>query len=70
MNPFTGLVYGIEIVPVYISPIAVAYGSSKIVSYSSYMSESLYVAKVSPVHKITFSEKFNSSLTVKSSLRP
>ena len=34
------------------------------------MSENLYVAEVSPVHKITFSEEFNSSLTIKSSLRP
>ena len=34
------------------------------------MSESLYVAEVSPVHKITFSEEFNSSLTIKSSLSP
>ena len=32
------------------------------------MSESLYVAEVSPVHKITFSEKINSSLTIKFSL--
>ena len=32
--------------------------------------ESLYVAAVSPVHKITFSEEFNSSLTIKSSLNP
>ena len=32
--------------------------------------ENLYVAEVSPVHKITFSEEFNSSLTIKSSLRP
>ena len=34
------------------------------------MSESLYFAEVSPVHKITFSEEFNSSLTIKSSLNP
>ena len=34
------------------------------------MSESLYVAVVSPVHKITFSEEFNPSLTIKSSLSP
>ena len=34
------------------------------------MSESLYAAEVSPVHKITFSEEFNSSLTIRSSLRP
>ena len=47
----------------------VAYGSSKITSYSSDMSESLYVAEVSPLHKITFSDEFNSSLTIKSSLR-
>ena len=33
------------------------------------MSESLYVAEVSPVHKIIFSEELNSSLTIKSSLR-
>ena len=46
----------------------VAYGSSKITSYSKEMSERLYTAEVSPVHKFTFSEEFNSSLTVKSSL--
>ena len=34
------------------------------------MSEGLYVAEVSQVHKISFSEEFNSSLTIKSSLRP
>ena len=38
------------------------------------MSESLYVAEVSHkyliVHKITFSEELNSSLTIKSFLRP
>ena len=34
------------------------------------MSERLYVALLSPVRKITFSEEFNSSLTIKSSLRP
>ena len=34
------------------------------------MSETLYVAVVSPVHKITFSEEFNSGLTIKSSLSP
>ena len=34
------------------------------------MSESLHVAVVSPVHKITFSEEFNSSLTIKFSLSP
>ena len=34
------------------------------------MSASLYVAKTSPVHKITFSEEFYSSLTIKSSLSP
>ena len=33
------------------------------------MSESLYVAEVSPMHKDTFTEEFNSSLTIKSSLR-
>ena len=48
----------------------VAYGLSKIASYSSDMFESLYVAEVSPVHKITFSDEFNSSLTIKHSLRP
>ena len=57
-------------VPTYISPMVVAYGLSKIKSYSKEMSESLYVAEVSPVHKITFSEEFNSSLTIKSSLSP
>ena len=30
------------------------------------MYESLYVAEVSPVHKIIFSEEFNSGLTIKS----
>ena len=34
------------------------------------MSENLYVAEISPVHKITFYEQFNSSLTIKSFLRP
>ena len=48
----------------------VAYGLSKIASYSKEMSESLYVALVSRVHKITFSDEFNSSLTIKSSFRP
>ena len=46
----------------------VVYGSSKIASYSKEMSKSLYVALVSPGHKITFSEELNSSLTIKSSL--
>ena len=46
----------------------VVYGSSKIASYSKEMSKSLYVALASPMHKITFSEEFNSSLTIKSSL--
>ena len=62
------LEYGIDILPLYISPMIVAYGSSKIVSYSKDMSGSLYVAEVSPVHKITFSGEFNSSLSIKSSL--
>ena len=48
----------------------VAYGLSKIASYSSEMSESFYVAEVSPVDKITFPEDFNASLTIKPSLRP
>ena len=48
---------------------AVAYGLSKITSYPKKMSESLYGAEVSPVHEITFSEEFNSNLTIKSSLR-
>ena len=61
--------YGIDIL-VYISDMIVAYGSSKTASYSSDISESLYVAEVSPVHKITFSGEFNSSLTIKSSLSP
>ena len=34
------------------------------------MSESFYVAEVSPLHKIIFSAEFNSSLTIKSSLSP
>ena len=63
------LVYGTDVVPVYISPMLVAYGLSKIASYSSEISESLYLAEASPVHKITFSKEFNSSLTFKSSLR-
>ena len=62
--------YGIDVVPLYISPMVVAYGLSKMASYSSDMSESLYVAEVSPVHKITFSGKFNLSLTIKSYLTP
>ena len=54
---------------------AVAYGPAKIASkdaiqYSKEMSEGLYLAKVSPVDKITFPEAFNSSLTIKFSLRP
>ena len=48
----------------------VAYGSSKIASYSTEMSQNLYVAEASPVHKITFSDEFKSNLTIKSSLRP
>ena len=48
----------------------VAYGSSKIATYSKKISESFYVAEVSPVHKITFSEEFSSSITVKYSLSP
>ena len=48
----------------------VAYGSSKIASYSKEMLESLYVALVSPVHKITFSVEFDSSLTIKSFVGP
>ena len=67
MNQFYLLVYGIDIL-VYIWPMVVAYGSSKIASYSKEMSESLNVAEISPVHKITFSGEFNSSLTIKSSL--
>ena len=31
------------------------------------MSESLYVAEVSPLHQMTFSAEFSSSLTIKSS---
>ena len=46
----------------------VAYGSSKTASYSSDMSGSLYVAEVSPVHKIIVSGEFNSNLMIKSSL--
>ena len=58
-----------NVVPVYVSPMVVAYGSLKTASYSKDMSESLYVAAVS-LHEITFSEEFNSSLTTKSSLSP
>ena len=53
------MVYGIDVLT-YISPMAVAYGSSKFASYSKEMPESLYVAEVSPVHKITFSAEFSS----------
>ena len=42
----------------------------KIASCSNEISEILNVALVSPIHKITFSEEFNSSLTIKSSLSP
>ena len=62
--------YGIDVVPEYFDPMVVAYGSSKIASYSSDMSESFHVAEVSPAHKITFSGEFNSSLTIKSFLSP
>ena len=62
--------YGIEVVLVYISPMLVAYDSSNIASYSSKISESLYVAEVSPMHKITFYEEFNSGLTIEPSLSP
>ena len=62
--------YGIDVVLVYISPMLMAYGLSKIASYSKEMSESLYAELVPPVHKITFSEEFYSSLTIKSSLSP
>ena len=41
----------------------------KIGSYYSDMSECLFAAEVSPVHKTTFSEELNSNLQVKSSLR-
>ena len=41
--------YGIDIIPGYIWPIPVAYGSSNIVSNKE-MSEILYVTLVSPVH--------------------
>ena len=65
-------VYEINVllVSVYISPMVMAYGLSKTASHSKEMSESWYVAEVSPVHKITFSEEFSSNLTIKSSLRP
>ena len=63
------LVYEIDIL-VYIPPMAVAYCPSKKASYSSEMFESLYVAEVSPLHKMTFSAEFSSSLTIKSSLSP
>ena len=39
-----------------ISPNVLSYGSSKIASYSKEISERLYVAEVSPVHKIGFSD--------------
>ena len=47
-----------------ISPMVVALILSNIASYSGEMSESLYVAEVSPFHKITLSEEFNSNLTI------
>ena len=47
----------------------VAYGSSKIASYLSEISESLYVALVSPVHNTPFPAGFNSRLIKKRSLR-
>ena len=50
--------------------LAVAYGSSKIALYSKEMSESLNVAEVCPVHKITFPAEFSSSLAIKFSLSP
>ena len=62
--------YGIDVVPLYVLPMVVAYGSSKIASYSKEISESLHFAEVSPMHNITFYDKFNSSLTIKSSLSP
>ena len=62
--------YGIDVVLVYILPMVVAYGSSKVASYSKEISEILNVALASPVHKITFSAEFNSNLTIKSSLSP
>ena len=62
------LVYGIDVVLVYVWPMVVAYGSSKIASYFSDMFESSYVAEVSPVHKINFSDEFNSSPMIKRSL--
>ena len=61
--------YGIDIVPIYISSMLVAYGSSRITSYSSEMSKILYVPLVSLVHKSTFSTEFKSSLTINFSLR-
>ena len=54
----------------YIPPMAVAYWLSKVASYWSKISESLYFALVSLVHKITSSEEFDPSLTIKFSLRP
>ena len=55
---------------VYIPPMAVAYCSLKTASYSSEMSESLHLAEISPLHKMTFSGEFSSSPTIKSSLNP
>ena len=55
------------------SSIHFTYGSGlsfvKIGSYYSDMSECLYAAEASPVHKTTFSEELNSSIKIKSSLR-
>lgn len=64
------LVYGIDVVLPFNSPIAAAYCPSNIALYSRGMSQTLHVAAVSPVHKIKLSENFNSSLTIKSSLSP
>ena len=53
--------------PWYIFVMLVAYEMSKIPSYSKLISEILYIALVSPVHKITSFAEFNSILMVKSS---
>ena len=48
----------------------VAYRSSKVASYSKIMSEILYTALVSPVHKITSFVEFNSIVIARSSFKP
>ena len=62
--------FGIAVVLAYKLPIVLAQLSSNTESYSKEIFESLYVAAISPLHKIFFSEEFNSSLTIRSYLSP